>query len=374
MFRSIDRRILFDILKRNRYRSRVKRQTGLYPLESMNVFVTMRCNAKCEHCFCWQDLNIGIPELSLEHYTRLAEQFIPLELMCFTGGEPTLRKDLLEVAKAFASRGMVSTVMINTNGLKPDLLVELTERFKTEFPDHGLVFQLSIDGLEETHDRIRGVPGNYKKVIESLQKIWKLKQRFTTAFTAVALTVITDQNYRELVALNDALRAEVGNDFYQGFELLRDVERTAWNIPDEVREKGVGPKNMDLPPREAFDQIAADLTFINRRNPYRLDPFHLHNLLQLEMVKTGKPAAPCVTAGQSVGVLYANGDVAHCEFTLPFANVADFGFDFRALWHSEAANKRRSQITGCHCIHGCFHGKSVEFDPMMLARMAVKTI
>jgi MoaA/NifB/PqqE/SkfB family radical SAM enzyme len=136
-----------------------------------------------------------------------------------------------------------------------------------------------------------------------------------------------------------------------------------------VREKGVGPKAMNFPPLEAFGQIAEDLKLIQRRSTPRVSSFHIHNLAQLRMVATGKPQYPCVTAGQSVGVIYSNGDVAHCEFTLPFANLAEFGFDFDALWHSDAANARRGQIKACHCTHGCFHGKAVEYSARGLVEM-----
>jgi len=368
MIRPIDRAILLGLLKRNRHRVGVKRRTGLYPLETVNLFVTMRCNAHCGHCFCWEDLNVGIRELDLDEYERVAENFVPIRLMVVTGGEPTLRRDLFDVCSAFASRNKTEAVMINTNGLRPDFIEDFAVRFKERFPDHGLVFQLSLDGLQPTHDKIRGVKGNFDKVIDSLKRVWALKARFTN-LTAVTLTVINEYNYTELKELNAHLKGTISPEFYGGYELVRDVEKTAWNILPEVKETGVGPKNMGLPPLESFDQIAADLGVISRSNPFRADAYHQHNLMQLEMVRTGRPQAKC-SAGQSVGVFYSNGDIAHCEFTLPFANIAEFDYNFTELWHSDRADARRKQITGCHCIHGSFHGKAVEYDWKCLAKMA----
>ncbi|MEO8376799.1 MAG: radical SAM protein [Candidatus Sumerlaeota bacterium] len=371
--RSTDFDIVRDTAKRLLHSKAERRRTGLYPLEMMILYVTMRCNAKCDHCFCWEDLNIGIPELSLERLEKLAESVPAFRQLLLTGGEPTLRKDLTGVVRAFASRKKVETVLINTNGLKPALIAQIATEIKTEFPDLGLDFQISLDGLQEAHDRIRGVPGNFQKAIETLKTIRELGQKFPN-LSAHALTVIMESNYKELVLLNDYLREQVGPELVHGFELVRDIKETAWGIPPEVAEKGVGPKKMNLPPRESFDQIAEDLKTIQRRAHYRASAFHIHNLAQLKMVETAQEQYKCVTAGQSVGVVYTNGDVAHCEFTLPFANLSEFDDDFEALWHGDKANARRAQISKCYCIHGCFHGKAVEYSWKGIAEMAKAAI
>lgn len=367
--RAIDRQILGDTAVRLMRNKRIRRETGLYPLEHLYLFITMRCNAKCDHCFCWQDLNVGIPEMSIDELGRIAETMPRIEHLVLTGGEPTLRRDIVEAMGEFARRDKASVIRINTNALVPDRLIDIAHRFKEQHPNVGLDFQISLDGLEKTHDKIRGVPGNFKKVIDSLRRLHELRKQYH-AFAVNVLTVITSLNYRELMPLNEYLRENVAPDLPHGFEMMRDVNRTAWNVPEEVREHAVAPKNMDLPPVEAFDEIRRALVQINSRSPYRANAFHVHNLAQLEMIRTGKPQFPCVTAGQAVGVIYSNGDVAHCEFTKPFANLADFGHDFSALWQSDQANTRRQQISSCHCTHGCYHGKAVEYSWKGIGKMA----
>jgi MoaA/NifB/PqqE/SkfB family radical SAM enzyme len=365
----VDLEIIRETSERLHRNNAAKRETGLYPLDMLILYVTMRCNAKCDHCFCWEDLNIGIKEMTLEQIEKIAESVPPFRHLLLTGGEPTLRKDLVEVIGAFASRGKIQTAFINSNGLKPSLIEEIATAVKTRHPHLGLEFQISIDGLEATHDRVRGVPGNFQKAMETLRTVLALRGKFQH-LGAHALTVIMESNYEELVPLNDYLREHVSPELLHGFELVRDVERTAWLIPPEVAEKGVGPKAMNLPPVSAFPRIAEDLRLIQRRSPYHVSAFHVHNIAQLRMVETRKEQYKCVTAGQAVGVVYTNGDVAHCEFTLPFANLAEFDFNFESLWHGEAANARRAQIRKCYCIHGCFHGKAVEYSWEGIAEMA----
>jgi Fe-coproporphyrin III synthase len=227
---SLDLQILKDTTARYLRNRAEKRRTGLYPLDMLLLYVTMRCNAKCDHCFCWEDLNVGIPEMTLEQMEALAESIPPVGSIIMTGGEPTLRKDLVEVVTAFGKRGKVKTVYINSNGLKPDLIESLARRIKAECPDVGLDFQISIDGLQETHDRIRGVPGNFEKAMETLRRVFALRGEFP-ALSGHALTVITELNYRELIPLNDYLKEAIAPDIIHGFELVRDVEKSAWGDP-----------------------------------------------------------------------------------------------------------------------------------------------
>jgi len=366
---TIDRQIMGDLTKRFLENRLAKARAGIYPLANLFFFITMRCNAKCSHCFCWEDLNIGIPEPTLEQIDTMARTIPKIRILILTGGEPMLRRDMPEICDAFGKYGNVGEIKVNTNGLAPDKIEALATGFKAKYPETALNFQLSLDGLEATHDRIRGIPGNFEKVIRSLQIIYEMGRTMPLLTTDV-LTVINAENWHELDELNQTLHERVGHGLNHGFELVRDVRTTAWNIPEAIRESGVGPKNMAAPPVESFPKIADALRKINNRAPFKANPYIIHNLAQLKMLENGKPQFKCRVAGQAVGVIYSNGDVAACEFTKPFVNLAKYNHDFSALWHGPEATARRTQITGCHCIHGSFHGKAIEYSALGLAKTA----
>jgi len=69
------------------------------------------------------------------------------------------------------------------------------------------------------------------------------------------------------------------------------------------------------------------------------------------------------------GVIYANGDVALCEFTRPFANLKDFDYNFRRLWHSPRAGEARKAIKTCFCAHPCNLISSMRCDWKSLNRL-----
>ena len=59
------------------------------------MFVTNRCNARCEHCFYWSELNTKVKqELTVNEFDSLARSLGPMLQVTFTGGSPELRKDL----------------------------------------------------------------------------------------------------------------------------------------------------------------------------------------------------------------------------------------------------------------------------------------
>ena len=70
------------------------------------IFITNRCQAKCQHCFYIDELNKAIQdELSLGEYKKLAKNLEKeIKQVIITGGEPFLRKDIFEISKAFKNQ------------------------------------------------------------------------------------------------------------------------------------------------------------------------------------------------------------------------------------------------------------------------------
>ncbi|NTV23536.1 MAG: radical SAM protein, partial [Nanoarchaeota archaeon] len=94
-----------------------------------NTFI---CNAKCGHCFNWDNLNKHKPEeeLSLEEFEKISKSFDKkLRFLNLSGGEPFLRKDISEMCHHFVKNnpGLVS-ISIPTNGLLPKKIREETEK------------------------------------------------------------------------------------------------------------------------------------------------------------------------------------------------------------------------------------------------------
>ena len=129
-----------------------------------------RCNSKCSYCFQWDILNVGErvrQELTLDDYILFAKKLGPIEHITLGGGEPTLRNDLADIAIAFYKHTKVRNISIPSNGIRPDLLEKHVQKILENCPKLTLKMSLSIDGVENEHDNLRGVIGNYERIIES---------------------------------------------------------------------------------------------------------------------------------------------------------------------------------------------------------------
>ena len=138
------------------------------PLRYIDIAIDYACNLKCEHCFnkvmMHNRKNKDSSILTLEEYGRIAVECMRegAFIFGFQGGELFLRKDWAEIIKAFSPEKNIITITSNATLLSFDRIKEL----KSMGVDALMV---SLDsGVEEEHDRFRGIPGTYKKVLRAI--------------------------------------------------------------------------------------------------------------------------------------------------------------------------------------------------------------
>lgn len=117
----------------------------------LNLEVTKRCNAKCQHCDYWK----GPHEEELKDYAPVIQKINPL-LISFTGGEPLVRKDIFDLIQNIKEKGEWLYLTLVTNGALLNL--ERAERLKKAGIDQ---LSISLDFLDERHDQTRGIKGLY---------------------------------------------------------------------------------------------------------------------------------------------------------------------------------------------------------------------
>ena len=125
--------------------------------------VTSACNLRCVHCYGTSEMPAP-GELTTFEALRVIEEMAAcgVEAVSFSGGEPLLRKDFLELA-AHAGRQGFKSVGVATNGTLID--VAMARRLR----DTGIDVQVSIDGdSAEIHDAQRGVPGAFAKALAGI--------------------------------------------------------------------------------------------------------------------------------------------------------------------------------------------------------------
>lgn len=154
------------------------------PLSFVHWDITSRCNLKCIHCRDTFDITKKDEELTTQEgfdlIDYLADNF-NLKWLSFDGGEPLLREDLIALIKKAKSRSLLLYLL--TNGTL------LTEDKAKQLKKAGLdSIQISLDGLEKNHDKIRG-KGTYKKALEGIKNAKKFNIRVTARITINSINI-----------------------------------------------------------------------------------------------------------------------------------------------------------------------------------------
>ena len=124
----------------------------------LNFEVTMRCNAKCGFCDYWKT-PAEARHSEMSDFAEIARRFSPM-LVTFTGGEPTLRKDLEEIVASVRKAVRSTYVQMITHGAMLSL-----DRAKSLWDAGVDQFNISLDYLDERHDVARGIPGLSAKIL-----------------------------------------------------------------------------------------------------------------------------------------------------------------------------------------------------------------
>ena len=151
--------------------------------------ITYRCNLKCKHCYV--DAGNSLQnELSLEEIKIIIDQLVKMKIfsITFSGGEPLLRKDFFDILR-YASRFDIG-IKFSTNGvLISDQIIKKLDSINV------FAVQISIDGIEKTHDTFRGSPGAFKKAVETLKKF------VDAGYWTIVSTTMTKYNLNEIKSL-----------------------------------------------------------------------------------------------------------------------------------------------------------------------------
>lgn len=128
------------------------------------IAITYKCNSRCTMCNIWKVSDSD--ELPSEQYSKLPDS---LRTINVTGGEPFLRKDIVEVLRQIHKAAPMSRIVISSNGILTERITDAMAQIQKFHPKIGI--GISVDGLGEVHDRIRGVEGGFEKAIRTVKAV-----------------------------------------------------------------------------------------------------------------------------------------------------------------------------------------------------------
>lgn len=193
------------------------------------VIVTYRCNARCSMCNRYKAPSKPEEEISIETIKKLPKMYFTN----ITGGEPFIRTDLKDIVRELYKKS--DRIVISTNGFFTDRIVDLCK----EFPQIGI--RISIEGLEQTNNEIRGLQNGYQRGYGTLKKLRQMGMKDV----GFGMTV-QDKNAPDLVPLykiSDEMgmefaTASLHNSFYfvEAKNIIHDRPMVAKNFENLVNE------------------------------------------------------------------------------------------------------------------------------------------
>lgn len=192
--------------------------------------VTYGCNLKCKHCYAEAN-KARMDELNDQEAMELVDKLgkMGVTILAFSGGEPLVRSNIMELAQRASDNGMY--VSMATNGTL------ITKEKARELRRAGVEFlQISLDGATpETHDAFRGIPGAFEKTINGI------KNAVEEGFFVNIATTATKLNIKEIPDIID-LCDKLGVNWFM-----------AYNFVPTGRGRSI--VEIDLSPQEREDML-----------------------------------------------------------------------------------------------------------------------
>ena len=254
-----------------------------------SIDVTNRCNLRCEHCYFFAEDHAGEKELSVEKWVEKLEEMKaaghPMMLCTWVGGEPMVRKQLIEVGRKYFKNNTIVT-----NGTM-------------ELPDwEDCTWVISIDGTEEAFSRMRA-PGIYQKIKENVRSHPELRIQISCVLTTITADCVEDL----VKEWGPIARGGIIFDFFTPVTNLDEMLWLDWETRDamidrilELKRKYPGIINM----------MDSTLELMRSKNAKRVTDNCLFSQKAFTLGPTGEHKGKCMMGD--------NADCDRCGCVVPF--------------------------------------------------------
>lgn len=322
------------------YRNSLYRQPQL---RQLFFELTLKCNEACFHCgsSCGAARPDGLPARVYAGILDEVKQNFDISrlMLCITGGEPLLRPDFFDILGYAHRLGYTWGMTSNATLVTPAMAEKL---YKTGMA----TISVSIDGLEKTHDRLRGLPGGYRLAMDGIENMLAEREKHKAEegkkkpFRAIQVTtVINHENIREL------------DELYRIFEKM-DID--SWRVVglEPIGRALLRPKLM-LTPNDQRRLIS----FIYEKRCQQMPvTYGCSHFVGLDYEREVRDWYFLCNAGVYTAGIMANGDVGACldiERNTHTVQGNIYETPFTQIWNERFEIFRQPLSGMCESCRGC---------------------
>ena len=294
------------------------------------------CNSRCKTCNIWKK---KADNLTIDEYKVIFKKLGRSPYwITISGGEPFLRKDLVEICQIIYKFSKPKIINIPTNGILINKIVEDVIAITKDCPKTQIIINLSIDGIGKQHDELRQVPGNYNKTIQTFKK---LKQIEAKNLAVGIHTVISRFNVKEF--------SKIANELMQ-----LDPDSYITEIAEERNELSTFDSHITpdtISYRSAIDYLIHRIKngkFNGMNKITQAFRIEYYNLVK-RILRDKKQIIPCY-AGIASAQISPEGDIwVCCIKAQSLGNLRIHDYNFKKIWFSRKMDRERLSVKNKEC-------------------------
>ena len=284
-----------------------------------SLIITYRCPMRCQMCNIWQYPTKQEDELSPEQYEKLPQ----VNSINITGGEPFLRDDLEDIIKILQTK--TKRIVISSSGYFEEKIISLFSKY----PNLGI--RVSIEGLSQKNDELRGRPGGFDRGLSVLLKLKEMKIK-DIGF-GITVSNYNSPDMLSLYALAKGLNLQFATAAFHNSFYFHKYDNKITNF-DEVISN--------------FKQLCCML--LSEKSPKSWARAYF-NCGLINYIKGNKRLLPC-EAGTENFFIDPSGEILPCNgmeediWFNSFGNIKNI-HRFDEIWNSVAAKEIRDRVKKC---------------------------
>jgi len=322
---------------------------------TLTFSVTGMCQSRCKTCnigahFQENPKKIRELDLNINEIEKFFKSLGYTYFLNFSGGEPFMRNDLVEIVELALKYLKPRIIHTPTNAFMPGKIEKVTREILNTInrydPSIPFTVKPSIDGIGEKHDEIRGLPGNFEKLKNTIKQLKKVEEDYDNFHLELG-TVVSNFNINDLDEIEDWVYKQ---DVQSYRNEIAEQREEFFNIGEDI-----------TPDKEVYEKLMTNFKHkvkVNLKNKKSLakttESMRLvYYDLVVKTLRKKRQVIPCYAGISNIHLNY-NGDIWPCcvlGYPHSMGNIREYNFDYEKLYNSDNAKKVRKYIKdkNCYC-------------------------